>query len=131
MKITVIPTEVAYNEIKHNEHFKYCNQEYIKIDNYYVSEQVTVDCALKIDDGRLHKFTGHQKVEKINKENEDIILKNIEYGKVFCYNNNYYLRASGVYEGTVVVVNLQTGRETSLNEEALVKTMEAELIIKK
>lgn len=132
MKITVTPTEVAYNEIKHNEHFKYCNQEYIKIDNYYVSEQVTMDFALKINDGQLHKFSGHQKVEKINKENKDaVILKTIGFGQVFCCKDKYYFRTIRGYENTIIVTNLQTGIEMTLDEETLVKPVEAELIIKK
>lgn len=71
---------------------------------------------------------------KINeKNNNEMPLRAVHYGTVFCLNNLYYIKCFDIIANNAFAVNLETGEKYDFNKNVLVKTYpDAELnIIKK
>lgn len=128
MKITNNKHNVLYKQLKHNEHFKFRNQEYVKIDNRITNE--IIRCALRPSDGYLAEFSSDQWVEKVGADALAITLQSVNRGQVFRYSDNYYLRVPELdIDKMITVFNLTTCEIIKLNRTTLVNVMEAELIL--
>lgn len=128
MKITDNSNKVFYSKLKHNDHFLFCDEEYVKIEQCV--DDKFLRHSVRLSDGYCLEFAMNRVVEKINSENKNLIaLKNIECGQTFYYNDKFYLRTSDAYEHKVIIISLQTGVSTILSDETLVELVDAELII--